>query len=103
TPQTGGGVSMIADRFSVSGLPPTITSSAPAVAAATGAAPPASSIPPALTDSKGSFAFRNLDAGSYRLTFAADGFVPQEYGRTSSLTFANANTGSITLSSGQAM
>jgi len=102
-PQGGGGVSMIADRFSASGLPATITSSAPAAAASTGAAPPASSIPSALTDGKGAFAFRNLDAGTYRLTFAGDGFVPQEYGRTSSLTFANANSGSITLGAGQAM
>lgn len=101
--QAGGGVGMIADRISSSGLPPTVTSSMPANAPSTGSAPPASSIPPFLTDSKGTFAFRNLGAGTYRLTIAGNGYVPQEYGRTSSLTFALANSGSITLSAGQAL
>src|SRR5262245_40161091 len=37
--------------------------------------------PSAFTDAQGKFAFRNLAAGSYRLTFSANGYVRQEYGQ----------------------
>src|SRR5262245_1515636 len=44
-PSGGGGVGMVRDGVSISSLPPTITSSAPAFAASAGQAPPPSSIP----------------------------------------------------------
>jgi len=38
-------------------------------------------LPPAKTDSNGRFAFKNLDAGTYRLSVASDGYARQDYGQ----------------------
>jgi protocatechuate 3,4-dioxygenase beta subunit len=38
------------------------------------------SSPPVMTDARGRFSFDALDPGSYRLTFAATGYVKQDYG-----------------------
>ena len=97
----GGGVSVIADRFLASGLPPTITHSAPAAALASGGVFPVSSIPSVTSDSNGVFVFRNLQAGSYRLAVAGNGYVPQEYGPTNRIVSAAAAP--LALSSGQAL
>jgi len=47
-----------------------------------GAVPPQSaiSIPPVNTDGRGKFVIKELEAGSYRLTAARNGFARQEYG-----------------------
>jgi Carboxypeptidase regulatory-like domain len=37
--------------------------------------------PSATTDAQGKFVFKDVDAGSYRLAVAADGYVRQEYGQ----------------------
>jgi 5-hydroxyisourate hydrolase-like protein (transthyretin family) len=40
------------------------------------------SAPPLMTDGSGKFEFRDLDAGTYRLTFVANGYVRQDFGQT---------------------
>src|SRR5688572_11544393 len=44
---------------------------------------PPPQIPPITTDSEGKFAFKNLNAGTYRLMAIASGFVRLEYGQRS--------------------
>jgi hypothetical protein len=41
----------------------------------------ANSSPPIMTSSDGTFTFKDLTAGSYRLAFAGNGYVRQEYGQ----------------------
>jgi beta-lactamase regulating signal transducer with metallopeptidase domain/protocatechuate 3,4-dioxygenase beta subunit len=54
--------------------------------------------PLATTDAQGRFTIENLDAGSYRLSVVAGGFVRQEYGQR----FPEASGSLITTSAGQA-
>jgi hypothetical protein len=75
-------MSMTADRGFFSGLPPTITSSAPAAPPQVPTVPASASTLNVTTDSNGTFVFRNVNPGSFRLTVAGNGFVPQEYAQT---------------------
>jgi len=55
------------------------------------------SAPPVLTDSQGRFAFRNVEPGTYRLMFARNGYVKQDYGQR----FAGGSGTPIVLGPGQ--
>jgi 5-hydroxyisourate hydrolase-like protein (transthyretin family) len=43
----------------------------------------ATALPSATTDGQGKFLLKNLDAGDYRVTFAASGFAKQDFGQRS--------------------
>src|SRR5215831_644327 len=62
--------------------PPALPSSLPATVSATTMIPnpqaPPGSVP---TDAQGRFVIQNVEAGSYRITVAANGYARQEYGQ----------------------
>jgi hypothetical protein len=80
------------------GPAPSAASAAPAAKGGT-VGPPASPIPFVTSDTLGKFAFRNLEAGRYRLWIGANGYVEQEYGQSSNVL----RDKHFTLSDGQAL
>jgi hypothetical protein len=63
------------------GVPPVPTGTGTATAAQAAMNMPPLPIPPATTDAGGKFAFRDVEAGTYRLFVYQDGYVRQEYGQ----------------------
>ena len=75
----------------------TVTQAAAGPSPIQGAA--SAAIPPVNTDSKGNFTFKDLDAGSYRIQIAGNGYARSEYGQRG---FGLQGT-AITLTSGQVL
>lgn len=74
TPIPGGSNANIGGRGGAAGPPPLNTSLPPP-------GPEALPIEPVITDVQGHFEFPELQAGAYRLSVAANGYVRQEYGQ----------------------
>ena len=79
--RTGSGEPISGVRVILTRVPPQPAGNLPAPI--NGPPPVSATLPSATTDSQGKFALKDLEAGSYRVTFAANGYAKQDYGQRS--------------------